>query len=348
MSAIRHLRWATFLPETVCPQPRYMDALRQSNMGAPPPPDTTIRAESLRSPEEAEAARTAVPDVEWLRNRVIVLIGDSFDRNLVTSVCDAVTGDLHVVSPFCKDNHANTTFPSPFRGGLPLHCRIESLNAHIVAVFVLGVATVHMEVITRHIDPMAEWADNAKLLDPRDRLVQVSHLLQANQLEPDAVIMTSIHWDLLQRYMDYARDHNLSPSNHPFTTEWVTDSWMPRVRQAIIQTAQSVFSSASYFAWRTAPPVLESLVHTKKGVYFSSPTIPQEYRNFDNDKAEILNAAGRRLAIEEGMDVVDFARYMAAQQRFLFGDGYHWSRHMNLKMFELLLAQVHNRFDARS
>ena len=55
---------------------------------------------------------------------------------------------------------------------------------------------------------------------------------------------------------------------------------------------------------------------------------------------------GRHLAREAGdVQLWDLARLMYGQDKYLHEDGYHWSRHFNLRMFELLLAQLHHHFD---
>lgn len=184
----------------------------------------------------------------------------------MTSFCDAVNGTLHVVTPRCPESNATAaSFVSPFRGGLPLHCRVDALNLHLVAVFHFGTGSVHKNMVPNHVDPFMSEADNDALLEPQHRIRQVAELLQASRLEPDAVVVTSVFWDMLQRYMDYAQ----SVSQHgaavpPFSTGWALDHFLPRAQTTLLDAVRRHFPSASFKAWRTSPPVNE---HVVGGVY---------------------------------------------------------------------------------
>ena len=41
------------------------------------------------------------------------------------------------------------------------------------------------------------------------------------------------------------------------------------------------------------------------------------------------------------MRVVDVDQLMRGQERYLDDDGYHWPRHINVRLFELVLAHLH-------
>ena len=57
----------------------------------------------------------------------------------------------------------------------------------------------------------------------------------------------------------------------------------------------------------------------------------------------VMSAAVRHLARKWGMGLLDYSVLMGGQERYLDPDGYHWPRHMNLRMFEMLLVKAHNK-----
>jgi hypothetical protein len=56
----------------------------------------------------------------------------------------------------------------------------------------------------------------------------------------------------------------------------------------------------------------------------------------------VLNALGRGLAAASGYAVIDLEHIMRGQERYVGSDGYHWPRTLNLRMFEIIVAHVHN------
>jgi hypothetical protein len=58
----------------------------------------------------------------------------------------------------------------------------------------------------------------------------------------------------------------------------------------------------------------------------------------------IINTAVRMLAKDVGWSVYDLGHVMFGQERYVGPDGYHWPRHANLRMFEMLIVEAHNDY----
>ena len=65
-----------------------------------------------------------------------VQLGDSFDRNAITGLCDAIGGELTVVSPACAGDAANTTYVSPYPYAVCCSHRIPVTASEYVCVCV--------------------------------------------------------------------------------------------------------------------------------------------------------------------------------------------------------------------
>lgn len=158
---------------------------------------------------------------------------------------------------------------------------MDALNFHVVVVFLLGVTEYHASLIPKHVDtllplddprqvrprvvelcsraPHFSFALFAQAITAIQRITHVADVMavralhctlvvvqyvfvQETGLEPDAVVMTSILWDLLQRYVSYVSSFQSGGNQAPramFTSRWVTDRWAPAFNETVIQVACS-------------------------------------------------------------------------------------------------------------
>ena len=96
--------------------------------------------------------------------------------------------------------------------------------------------------------------------------------------------------------------------------------------------------------WRAHPRVRESLCHLFVDDWSSVVHVGTGARVgviLPTGQSAILNIVGRQIAEEQGLSIVDLDGIMRGQERYLDADGYHWPRHMNLRLFEIILAHVH-------
>ncbi len=50
---------------------------------------------------------------------------------------------------------------------------------------------------------------------------------------------------------------------------------------------------------------------------------------------------GAEAAASRGLRVIDLDRLTRGMLRFVDADGYHWPRHVNVRLLELVLAHIH-------
>ncbi|GAA5850456.1 hypothetical protein JCM9279_001422 [Rhodotorula babjevae] len=200
-----------------------------------------------------------LPELEFLRGRVVVFFGDSVDRFALKHFCDFCAGELETIGkdhalmpplPVGREHapegylsHRNTTDWPASEMGVPHVCRVKQHDFHLVNVFQFGLFPED-EALTRHqhflppgdfegrfdtfVVPLLEnladrrRADRAAALaaDPSRSSLDSSHPISA---APDLFIASPTFWNLMRR-----------PDELPLPTgSWAHDlgAWAPPTRE---------------------------------------------------------------------------------------------------------------------
>lgn len=174
-------RWKPFRTEPACQPTNFMDLLH---------------------------SHPASAELDFLRDRTIVLMGDSVDRDHNDHVCGFIGGNLTFV------NHDHPASPPPPPGiapgggnaqSRPYTCHLASHNLRIVSIFHYGFRQAHQE---------GEWLLGSDHFYepsvPEDRFDLIARpLLRAlsGQAVPDLFSFTTGFWDIMRQVFDDDRTY---------------------------------------------------------------------------------------------------------------------------------------------
>ncbi|KAJ3297025.1 hypothetical protein HK104_000942 [Borealophlyctis nickersoniae] len=259
---------------------------------------------------------TSMSSLSFLRNRFILFVGDSQDRNAIDRVCALAHPSLNPqlsVYQWNGTRYPDSVVKSTNWGttpDLPAHahphkCTLKALNATFINYFHLGVR-------------MTPYYDKSNFLGPNETahpvdriktvLIPFLHAINITS-SPDLILTHSLLWDLrsvpLKRISEYLPLYSKNLINNLF-----------------IPLAETF--PQSHFAWRTVP--------------LSSPTHP----HFPQSAIRLMNTVAKGTAKSVGMNVVDWESPLVGRHDLLWRDGFHQNEE-GLNVLVVLVLHSLNR-----
>lgn len=255
-------------------------------------------------------------EVDYLRNRTVLVLGDSIDRGLVVFLGD-VPGAVHDMRSEEDPDRVVPFSGGTLENGLPRHTTLPDLNFHISNFFLYG------------LDEQALWSSHPSFLPPfilADRWKMIESNWQSRS-DSDIVILQAGIWDL-GRYQ-----HPLvQPSEQ--TDQWrleldpaFLEKWMDEAR-LFIDRARVVFP-ASQLYWRVLHDASAPLS------FFGSRS-----NCIHPLRIEQLRQAQRKVIAEKGVPAIPLGPVLQNQPFEYRPDGLHLGPAANALYAEMLLAAL--------
>ncbi|CAH7666041.1 hypothetical protein BY996DRAFT_4575004 [Phakopsora pachyrhizi] len=201
--------------ETGClPAPNYIGMIRQAQI------DLMVDGTSKKFIRDPEG-------LNFLRNRTILILGDSVDRNSLQHFCQLISRPIRLTTW----GGSNQTDNLDHRG-LPHLCRIDELDFSAVNGFHYGMDDIDLfNDPNRHPD----WHSPGKFEDRLEELISPylrSHI-PGSRRKPSLVVWSSGLWDVA---FFGTEDERRNSSFHSALDRGRLDWWMSRARQTITST----------------------------------------------------------------------------------------------------------------